>query len=96
MALGITDNQNYTDIAKAIRGKTGGAVTYKPGEMAAAITALPTTEYPTYTGATEFTPSDSAQVVETKGQVLASNITVNPIPSNYGKITYTGFVLRVE
>lgn len=32
-----TDNQNYTDIASAIREKNGTDVTYKPSEMALAI-----------------------------------------------------------
>lgn len=39
--LGITDTQNYTDIADAIRAKNGSADTYMPSEMAAAISALP-------------------------------------------------------
>jgi hypothetical protein len=40
--LGITDTQNYTDIANAIRAKNGSADTYTPAEMAAAILAIPT------------------------------------------------------
>lgn len=39
--LGITDTQNYTDIANAIRAKNGSAATYMPSEMAAAILAIP-------------------------------------------------------
>lgn len=42
MAKGITDTSNYSDIADAIRGKNGSQDTYKPGEMPAAITAIPT------------------------------------------------------
>ena len=41
MATVITDDTNYTNIANAIRGKNGEATQYKPSEMAAAITNLP-------------------------------------------------------
>lgn len=42
MAIVTTDNQYYSAIANAIRGKNGTETTYKPAEMAAAITALST------------------------------------------------------
>lgn len=41
MAIVTTDNQYYTAIANAIRGKNGTETTYKPSDMAAAITAIP-------------------------------------------------------
>lgn len=41
MAIVTTNNQYYTAIANAIRGKNGTETTYKPGEMAAAIANLP-------------------------------------------------------
>lgn len=40
MATVTTNNQYYTDIANAIRGKNGTETQYKPSEMAAAITAI--------------------------------------------------------
>ena len=39
MALILTDDQNYKDIAAAIREKNGSTTTYAPGEMAAAISS---------------------------------------------------------
>ena len=42
MANVIIDDTNLTNIANAIRGKNGTTDTYKPSEMAAAITALST------------------------------------------------------
>lgn len=42
MANIITDNVNYTNIANAIREKTGGNETYLPSEMAAAIAGIVT------------------------------------------------------
>ena len=53
--------------------------------------------YPeTYTGATEVTPSEEEQVLLTNGLYVPSNITVAPIPSNYGRITYNGSVITVS
>ena len=37
MSLIVTDSQNYTDIASAIRTKLSTASTFKPSEMASAI-----------------------------------------------------------
>ena len=41
MANVIINDTNLTNIANAIRGKNGETTTYKPSEMAAAITAIP-------------------------------------------------------
>lgn len=51
---------------------------------------------PIYTGATEVTPGDSAQVLATRGFALQDDIVVDAIPSNYGKITWNGSVLTVS
>ena len=42
MALKITDEQNYQDIADAIRNKLGNSDTFLPSEMADAIESIPT------------------------------------------------------
>ena len=53
--------------------------------------------YPeTYTGETSVTPSEEEQVLLTNGLYVPSNITVAPIPSNYGKITYNGSTIVVS
>lgn len=49
-----------------------------------------------YTGPTEFTPTDSAQTIEAAGFQFTENITINPIPSNYGLITWNGATLTVS
>lgn len=41
MAIVTTDNQYYTDIAAAIRTKSGTQEQYKPAQMAAAIESIP-------------------------------------------------------
>ena len=47
MSYVITDRQNYTDIANAIRGKNGSTDTYTPAQMATAITNIPSSPAPT-------------------------------------------------
>lgn len=42
MAKVVTDSQHYSDIADAIREKTGSSATYTPAEMAPAIAAIET------------------------------------------------------
>lgn len=49
-----------------------------------------------YTGATEFTPSALQQTIEISGKTATENITINPIPSNYGLITWNGSTLTVS
>jgi len=49
-----------------------------------------------YEGAYEVTPSSSAQVLPTAFHKLLGDITVNPIPSNYGLITWNGSTITVS
>lgn len=53
-------------------------------------------DLPVYDGITEITPSNQAQVLQTSSKVLTRNIVVNPIPSNYGLVTWNGSVLTVS
>lgn len=50
---------------------------------------------PMYTGEYVVTPSDETIVLNTKNLELIENVTVNPIPSNYGKIGWNGAYLTV-
>jgi hypothetical protein len=49
-----------------------------------------------YHGEYEFTPSSQSQTIATAGLVLSENITIDPIPSNYGLITWNGSTLTVS
>jgi len=49
-----------------------------------------------YRGAYEVTPTEYAQVLPTAGKTPSSDIVVQPIPSNYGLITYNGSVITVS
>ncbi|MBE6160631.1 MAG: hypothetical protein E7158_00215 [Firmicutes bacterium] len=55
--------------------------------MADALDALYTKVKPEYTGATEVTPSQSSQTLNTKDKALTKNITINPIPNTYKNLT---------
>lgn len=49
-----------------------------------------------YTGQTAVTPSDTRQVLPTSGTLLTQDITIEPIPQNYGLITWNGSTLTVS
>lgn len=53
-------------------------------------------EYPAYEGPTEVTPSQETQTLETNGLRMTDNITINPIPTNYGLITWNGSNITVS
>ena len=49
-----------------------------------------------YKGEYEVTPTDEVQVLPTAHKTLSRDVVVNPIPSNYGLITWDGCVLTVS
>lgn len=49
-----------------------------------------------YTGTYEVTPSDETQTLQTSGLRMLGNVTINPVPSNYGRITWNGLGIRVS
>ena len=51
---------------------------------------------PAYTGPYEVTPSSETQTLETDAFYMNGNITINPIPNNYGLITWDGSTLMVS
>ena len=53
-------------------------------------------DLPVYDGTAEITPSNQAQVLQTSGKAVTRNIVVNPIPSNYGLVTWNGSILTVS
>jgi len=48
-----------------------------------------------YSGAYEVTPSNQTQTLATAGKIMARDITINPIPSNYGLVAYDGSILSI-
>ena len=77
--------------ARTISGKLSAPATLQ-GKLTVPLYVLP----PAYTGSYEVTPSDTEQVLETDAFYMNGNITINPIPSNYGLITWNGSTLTVS
>ena len=50
---------------------------------------------PEYGGPYEVTPTEEMQTLYTSGRLMSGNVTVNPIPTNYGKITVIGNRLKI-
>lgn len=50
----------------------------------------------TYTGEYEVTPSAETQTLNTAGLRLTRPVIVNPIPQNYGLITWNGSFLTIS
>lgn len=55
--------------------------------------AAPEKDY--FDGSYTYTPTQETQTIPISGKTARSNITINPIPSNYGLITWNGSVLTV-
>ena len=49
-----------------------------------------------YQGEYTFTPSNEAQTIHTEGLVMGQDITINPVPNNYGLISYNGSSIMVS
>lgn len=49
-----------------------------------------------YTGSVDITPTNTVQVLATQGKVLDTNLIIEPIPNNYGLITYNGSYITVS
>ena len=50
---------------------------------------------PPYEGEYLVTPNENTQTLETRDKRLTQNVIVEPIPSNYGRISYSGSVITV-
>ena len=83
----------------ALTGKLGGVggisgTVSGSGKLNARITTPKIV--PTYTGTYTVTPTMTTQILATAGRMLNDDITINPIPSNYGLITYNGGIITVS
>lgn len=87
MAIKLTVNTNETAVLGVVGATSVGM------EAEAHIVVDRTT---VYTGPYEWTPSDEVQTLEIADKKALGNITINPIPSNYGLITWNGSTLTVS
>ena len=51
---------------------------------------------PAYSGPYEVTPSSETQTLDTDSLYMRGNVVINPVPSNYGLITWDGSSLTVS
>ena len=49
-----------------------------------------------YEGPYVFTPTNQTQIIPISGKQATENITIKPIPNNYGLITWNGSTLTVS
>lgn len=63
------------------------------GELEKVLFVDSRTEYP---GPYEVTPTQQTQTLPTTGFIMGHDVVVNPIPQNYGLITWNGSVLTVS
>ena len=49
-----------------------------------------------YTGPYEYTPTEDTQTVAISDKMATENIVINPIPYNYGLVTWNGSILTVS
>lgn len=54
------------------------------------------TDVEPYGGSYEVTPTLETQTLQTENKLMERNVVINPIPSNYGLITWNGAVLTVS
>lgn len=53
-------------------------------------------DVPAYTGPYSVTPNSERQVLETAGTKMVEDVIIEPIPDNYGLITWNGSTLTVS
>lgn len=86
----VVDGEGSVDLAK----DAGAALSLvEDGELGLVIKVGSVAS--DYQGPTEVTPTEQRQVLSTSGKTLGTNIVVNPIPSNYGRIAWDGRALKV-
>lgn len=51
---------------------------------------------PVFGGDYTVTPGDEAQTIPCAGLRMSTDITINPVPSNYGRISWNGSTLTVS
>lgn len=49
-----------------------------------------------YQGATIYTPLAIPQTIQARGKIVLENIIINPIPQNYGRVSFNGRVMTVQ
>lgn len=67
-----------------------------PQEITGRLTVPQYVLPPSYGGPYEVTPSAETQILKTDALYMNGDVVINPVPSNYGLITYDGSGIRVS
>lgn len=90
----ITDVVQITGTLSEVESVSGNLSVV---ETISGTVTVPTVIRPDYyEGDYEITPTSTTVVLETNSLIMNGNITVNPIPTNYGLITWNGATLTVS
>ena len=87
MAIKLTVNTNET-AALVVSGSESVAMSAEP--------YIVVDRSIVYDGPYEWTPTDEIQTIEIAGKKAIDHIKINPIPQNYGLITWNGSTLTVS
>ncbi len=66
------------------------------GSLNGVISKPPEIPAEEYGGPYEFTPTEDTQTIEIANKKAVTDIIINPIPTNYGRITWNGSVLTIS
>jgi len=91
--MGIVIWQDGQEVA--VQDRADSAVVQSSSQTVEAKSAVIVGGIP-YAGSYEVTPGATAQTLPTASRMLAQDITINPIPSNYGLVTWDGSSLMVS
>lgn len=76
-------------------GTVSGSLSSTP-TLSATLTVPNAAGVPKYEGDYEFTPTSETQTVAIEGLMARQDIVINPIPQNYGLITWDGSTITVS
>ena len=76
-------------------GTVSGSLSSTP-TLSVTLTVPNAAGVPKYEGDYEFTPTSETQTVAIEGLMAKQDIVINPIPSNYGLITWDGSTITVS
>lgn len=76
--------------------KLSGNITNNAKAISGSIICDGVRNLETYQGSYNITPTGQTQILLTNDMRLGGNITINPIPSNYGLITWDGSAITVS
>lgn len=85
----------HTGQTVSVQSSHGTVVARAPSYSVEAVSGILTGGRTPYEGEYTVTPSDEVQVLPTAMKGLAQDITVNPVPSNYGRIAWDGSAIMV-